>query len=133
MQLVELGMATPRRERTRKPAIDMDAVICLDMSHQWRMVEEARSTRGVLAGCPRRTKICMVCGSLKIETVNWRGYIIAREYKSDPVFIENARKLADEPNQRRAEYRRLLLGRAPKNACRTCGLVHDSVDCPDMF
>lgn len=126
-------MATPEARKRNKRGIDMDAVICLDMSHQWRLVEEARSTRGILVGCNVRTKLCMVCGSLKTETINWRGYVIARSYRSDPVYLENSRKLAEAPNERRAEYRRLLMGRPPKNACMTCGLVHESADCPDMF
>jgi len=111
----------------------MDAIICLDMSHQWRLVESTQSKSAWLAGCPQRVKLCMVCGSLKTETINWRGYVISRTYRPDPVYLENARKLADAPNERRAEYRKMLMGRPPANACMTCGLVHDSVDCPDMF
>ena len=126
-------MATPRREKSRKPDIDLDAVVCLDMSHQWRLVEEKREATGMYSQLPRRVKICMVCGSLKEEITNWRGYIIARYYKSDPAYLENARKLAESVNERRAEYRRLLLGRPPKDACMKCGLVHESADCPDMF
>ncbi len=127
-------MATPKRERSRKPKIDMDAIVCLDMSHQWRLVEETPNSDGtIFTGCMARTKLCMVCGSLKTEVINWRGYIISRRYKSDPVYLENSRKLADEVNERRAAYRKLLLGRPPQNACERCGLVHESVDCPGDF
>lgn len=133
MPVVELAMATPKRANARKSDVDMDAVICLDMSHQWRLVEERREETGLYATCPHRIKICMVCGSLKEEVTSWRGYVIARYYKPDPVYLENARKLAKEVNERRAAYRRLLIGRPPKNACDRCGLVHESADCPDMF
>lgn len=108
----------------------MDAIVCLDMSHQWRLVEHDKSFPNAYTSRNSRYKLCMVCGSLKIETTNWRGYIINRYYKSDPVYIENARKLAGSVNERRAVYRRLRMGRLPKDVCKTCWLVHDSVDCP---
>jgi hypothetical protein len=108
----------------------MDALICLDMSHQWRMVEVDTPRTGVFQDTPRRGKLCMVCGSLKIEVVNWRGYIITRSYKPGEVYITNARKLSPVPNERRAVYRRLMMGKPPKNVCRTCWLQHESADCP---
>jgi len=115
----------------------MDALICLDMSHQWRLVEDRAApgpnSNKVLHGCPRRIKLCMVCGSLKEEIINWRGYVVARIYHSDPHFIAESRKLSDNVQERRAEYRKLLLGRPPKNACEKCGFVHDSVDCPGDY
>lgn len=128
-------MAEPKRENKRhvKPpkGIDLDAIICLDMSHQWRLVEEVVSWRnGPLQGCPKRVKLCMVCGSIKMETISWRGYVMSREYRTDPVYLENSRKLANNVNERRAAYRRILIGRGPKEACERCGLVHESVDCP---
>lgn len=112
----------------------MDALICLDMSHQWRLVEERQApgpeSGHLLYGCPRRIKLCMVCGSLKEEVLNWRGFVIARYYKSDPVYLAESRKLSDNVQERRAAYRKLLLGRPPKDACEKCGLIHESVDCP---
>lgn len=131
-------MANPQRKRAqtsrmKATAVDMDALVCLDMQHRWQLVEETKSTRGPLVGCPRRVKLCMVCGSLKAETINWRGKVMAREYKTDPVYLANARLLSEEPNERRMEYRKRLIGKAPRNACTRCGLIHDSTDCPDLL
>jgi hypothetical protein len=107
------------------------------MQHQWRLVEDRAApgptSNKLLYGCPRRIKLCMVCGSLKEEVINWRGYVVARIYKSDPVFLAESRKLSDNVHDRRAAYRKLLLGRPPKNACEKCGLIHDSVDCPGDY
>jgi len=108
----------------------MDALVCLDMAHQWRLVEDGRVKKGPFTGTPQTVKMCMVCGGLKIEVCNWRGYIISRTYKSDPVYIENARKLAPDVHERRATYRRLKLGRLPKNICDICWIVHPKGDCP---
>jgi hypothetical protein len=108
----------------------MDAIICLDMAHQWRLVEDGPAKSGIWTGTPRRVKLCMVCSSLKVEVTNWRGYVIARSYTPGEAYIENARKLSSVPNERRATYRRLLMGRPPINVCPKCWLVHESADCP---
>lgn len=131
--MVEWIMARSSRKPLTKRGVDLDAIICLDMAHQWRLVEESYAVRGPLAGCPRRVKMCMICGSLKAETVSWNGRILNRSYKSDETYLENSRKLAESVNDRRAEYRRLLIGRAPANACKECGMIHDSADCPEWF
>jgi hypothetical protein len=109
----------------------MDALVCLDMAHQWRVVETGPNKDGkYLTGCPRTVKLCMVCGSLKTEIINWRGYVIYRQYTPGEAYIENARKLSGDVHERRAVYRRLRAGRVPKGVCEKCWIVHDSVDCP---
>jgi hypothetical protein len=109
----------------------MDALICLDMAHQWRVVETGPNKDGsVLTGCPRTTKLCMVCGSLKTEVINWRGYVIYRKYTPGEAYIENSRKLSGDVHERRAVYRRLLAGRPPKDVCEKCWIQHESIDCP---
>jgi hypothetical protein len=72
----------------------------------------------------------MVCGSTKIEIINWRGYIIYRQYTPGDAYIVNARKLSGDVHERRAVYRRLMAGRAPTNVCEKCWIVHESADCP---
>ena len=109
----------------------MDALICLDMAHQWRVVEHGPNKDGsYLTGCPRTVKLCMVCGGLKTEVINWRGYVIYRAYTSAEAYLTNLRKLSGDPHERRAVYRRLRAGKAPKDVCEKCWLIHDSVDCP---
>lgn len=109
----------------------MDAIICLDMSHQWRLVEAGPAPAGAtLSGCPRQLKLCMVCGSMKQEIINWRGYIIQRIYTPGDAYIDNARKLSGDVHERRAVYRRLRQGKVPADVCQKCWIVHDSVDCP---
>jgi hypothetical protein len=109
----------------------MDAIICLDMSHQWRVVESGPNKTGTsLTGCPRTVKLCMECGSVKVEIINWRGYVIYRSYTPGEAYIENSRKLSGDVHERRAVYRRLKAGRMPKNVCDRCWTVHDSADCP---
>lgn len=109
----------------------MDALICLDMAHQWRVVEEGPNKDGsVYNRCPKTVKLCMVCGSIKVEIINWLGYVIYRAYTPGDAYIDNARKLSGDVHERRAVYRRLKAGRAPKDVCTRCWMVHDSVDCP---
>jgi hypothetical protein len=134
--VVELDVAKKQRTQqaehyvaTSTRGIDMDAIICLDLAHQWRLVEHDKTFPNTLTQ-NTRVKLCMVCGSLKVEMTNWRGYVVNRTYKSDKNYIENSRKLSSEVNERRAVYRRLIMGRPPKNVCQKCWLVHDSADCP---
>ena len=124
-------MATEKRQRSRTGGVDMQAVICLDMAHQWKLVEMDHHRKGPLSGCAYRQKLCMTCGSLKIETMSWRGEVIARRYISDPDYIRNSRLLADAVNDRRRAYREILLkelSRPRGKICKTCGLPKDLFD-----
>lgn len=104
--------------------VDLEALKCLDIGHQWRLVEQ-RTNSGALVGCPERVKMCMECSGIKIETSNWRGEILNRRYISDSVYLANSRLLSDDVNRRRQILRALLLerefGRQPVDkVCSDC-------------
>jgi hypothetical protein len=114
--------------------VDIEAVTCMDMAHQWRLVEDELTTRGPLTGCPRRVKLCMVCGGMKAEVVSWKGEILSRSYYSDPDYINNARLLSEDVNERRKVLRTLIIERAhgkKKNTCKVCGLPLSTGDHDD--
>jgi hypothetical protein len=102
---------------------DLEALVCMDNAHQWRLVEDEIATRGPLAGCPRRVKLCMVCGGMKAEVCSWRGNVLSRTYYSAEDYIKNARLLSDDVHERRIVLRQMLIENKhgkKRNLCKTC-------------
>lgn len=92
-----------RRKRT--PAIDFDAVRCVDTGHRWSEVYFGYADKGVLTGMPIRIVTCETCHSQRLDHVSWDGRVVARRYAPDDAYIDNARALG-EFNERRMAVRK---------------------------
>jgi hypothetical protein len=122
---------TKMTTRANPKRADLEALVCMDNAHQWRQVEDEIATRGPWAGCPRRVKLCMVCGGMKAETINWRGNVINRSYYSAEDYINNARLLSDDVHERRIVLRRMLIENKhgkQRGICKVCFLPLKTAD-----
>jgi len=129
MTLVELGMArkpsSNKKVKANPRMVDLEALVCMDNAHQWRLVEDEIATRGPLAGCPRRVKLCMVCGGMKAEVCSWRGNVLSRTYYSAEDYIRNSRLLSNDVHERRIILREMIFKKVhgtQKGICKKCWL-----------
>jgi hypothetical protein len=89
----------------RKPKVDLDAVVCVDMGHHWDELYFGRADSGILQGMPVRLVVCSVCHSHRLDYLTWDGRVTHRRYDSDEAYITNARALSDVFYDRRKSVR----------------------------
>lgn len=102
----------PRAHPSPLAEVDLDAVLCADVGHHWRIMQVERGERRTSVSSAERQMICMTCGTLQVQAVAWDGHVVQRWYEYDETYITNARGLGDTPGERRARYRAEQLRRA---------------------